>query len=98
LIDDVVRADIDAVLKEYIDPGNCTPLIDENSPACASTTSDEIVDTTCNVLSTVSVVVLMSSHTRFVIRPEPALITLVLVSDALIEELPFMLSVDIAGS
>jgi len=40
----------------------------------------------------------MSSHTRFVIRPEPALITLVLVSDALIDELPFMLSVDIAAS
>jgi len=50
------------------------------------------------VLNTVSVVVLMSLHTRFEINPEPALITLVLVSDALIDELPFILTVEIATS
>jgi hypothetical protein len=78
--------------------GICTPLIDEKVPAWASSSTEEIVLTTCRVLNTVSVVVLISLHTRFVIRAEPALMTCVLRSEPLIDELPFILSVDTAGS
>ena len=101
LIEDTVREDTDAVLNDDTDCmpcGICMPLIDEKVPAWASSTTEEIVLTTCRVLNTVSVVVLISLHTRFVIRAEPALIVCVLRSEPLIDELPFILSVEIAAS
>jgi hypothetical protein len=42
--------------------------------------------------------VLISLHTRLPISPDPACIIFVLVNEPLIDELPFILSVEIAGS
>ena len=99
LIEDTLREDTEAVANDDTEAaGNCAPLILLKTATCASTSSEEIVEMECMVDWAVSVNVDMSLHTRFVMSADPALMVSVLSSVPLIDEFPFMLSVDTAGS
>jgi hypothetical protein len=99
LMVDTFREDTEAVSNDDTSAaGNCAPLILLKTATCASISNEEIVEMECMVDWAVSVNVDMSLHTRLVIKPEPALMVSVLSSEPLMVELPFMLSVDIAGS
>ena len=99
LIVETLREDTEAVSNDDTRAaGNCAPLILLKTATCASISSEEIVEMECMVDWAVSVNVDMSLHTRLLIKPDPALMLSVLSSEPLMVELPFMLSVDIAGS